>query len=1261
MGLSKKHITAGLYGLLAGIAIAFLVFEWKNMNSNLDEIASEANAISAVEESFNQLSTYIFDFSSNSTEFANLIEQQFQNSEDQISQVSGSNQFWGFTVFQEGTPVLWDGFTSTTILDSLEAINSNIKLERRRTGNVQFLESTIPVLIDHDSDTTYLQVVTRALIEQKNESDIGKNFNFTPEEAFNSKSSYPVRIAFSRVENDSVIHSREFESISGDFIATVYGSTSDSESFQKSERQKISTYRSYFITAIVVMFSILILWLTTSLHPYLRLFIHLGIFSTLYFFEQSTIQHQQLAIFIQDLGPIIFSALLYSSLFIAVKGRIASLSDAPSSEHFILSFLSGLSTSIWIMFLLILVDESIGEAQINVFNQILTSSNISTIWLFFVSGTLATVLMLSNRIFLLLSHQKGKLNFSLFSTILIGATVPLIISFFLKMEIDVSNSILGAALFISLIICLSTFIQAKFSLLRFEVSLLRAFLIINTVAGLAVTSVIYSSFSNHLYSQLELKTNEFLEDNEDQIEAVISDLLFEAYGEVRSISLYSVSNFEQIIEGLIKDEWLKYSFSVQLIDNRGGPLAAYNTNLSVPQWTTDYRVDELIIPYEEEQIRRDNIRPILRERPINTVNAEYSYFMRGWIPVYQSRRSDNITGWILATLYKEIPELNRPFRSVVNATIQSPEETAFSLTEYRDLLPARSTVSGTLSSLPDYGVIPQRVSASLSTDSLFLNEATIQGVNLKEQFTLTEDGNIVRAAHQAISNTQVLYVFLRIYFTVAIPFILMLLLIFSSKKWLHFSESRRIRDRLMDRFIIASIVCLFLLIGATSFILENQNRDDVEESLREQLKTLTDTIREASESEQSSNDYLENLTSVLGVDASLFKNGRLINSTTPPIYNQHLVSSVVPWDVFQNITTEGSQLAIDILNIDGQELMVGYQPWLDENNQIAGIAAIPTFLKTPDFYNGLLTTTSYLLAFYSLIFGILVISIGVIATRITSPLETLEKGLAKISAGNLDTRIEVLSNDEIGLLTVAYNTMASRLKTLQDELAQTEREAAWKEMAQQVAHEIKNPLTPMKLNLQHLERQLNQTNDELSVDRPRVAAITKSMIEQIEALNKIASDFSKFARPSKQSFEEVKINELVQSVAALYQEDDSRISLNFDSREFIIPGVQDELRRVLVNLIKNAQEAIPEDGFIKISTQWNKTNKCVEIRIQDNGEGISEEEAKQIFMPNFSTKTSGTGLGLAITKKIIEEHSGTITFESSKGKGTTFIIDLPLK
>ena len=144
------------------------------------------------------------------------------------------------------------------------------------------------------------------------------------------------------------------------------------------------------------------------------------------------------------------------------------------------------------------------------------------------------------------------------------------------------------------------------------------------------------------------------------------------------------------------------------------------------------------------------------------------------------------------------------------------------------------------------------------------------------------------------------------------------------------------------------------------------------------------------------------------------------------------------------------------------------------------------------------------------------------------------------------------------------------------------------------------------------------------------------MIEQIEALNKIASDFSKFVQPTSQKCEEIKVNELIHSVVMMYEEDHLNLSSKFDTREFLIIWVSDELKRVFVNLIKNAKEAISEEGSILLTAVWNKTYKSLDIKTIDDGVGISKEDSEHIFLPNFSTKTYGTGLGLAITKKLLK-------------------------
>jgi|GEM_PF-3175867 len=275
------------------------------------------------------------------------------------------------------------------------------------------------------------------------------------------------------------------------------------------------------------------------------------------------------------------------------------------------------------------------------------------------------------------------------------------------------------------------------------------------------------------------------------------------------------------------------------------------------------------------------------------------------------------------------------------------------------------------------------------------------------------------------------------------------------------------------------------------------------------------------------------------------------------------------------------------------------------------------------------------------------------------PIQQFRTGLTRIATGRFDTLIPVSSRDEIGDLANAYNLMVFRLKDLQDELADKERQTAWAEMARQVAHEIKNPLTPMKLSVQHLDQQVRYGQKSPDEIREMIARISDTLIREIESLNNIANDFSKFARPIMEEFEATDVNEVIRSILTLYQHD-HRLYLwsDLDPRGLTVFAAPDELKRVMLNLVKNALEAIPAGGVVVIRTARFSGSAWIEVI--DNGEGIPDALKSRIFIPNFSTKSAGTGLGLAICRKVVKAHKGDITFSSTPGMGTTFTIRLPL-
>ncbi|HZK69869.1 MAG TPA: ATP-binding protein, partial [Paludibacter sp.] len=249
-------------------------------------------------------------------------------------------------------------------------------------------------------------------------------------------------------------------------------------------------------------------------------------------------------------------------------------------------------------------------------------------------------------------------------------------------------------------------------------------------------------------------------------------------------------------------------------------------------------------------------------------------------------------------------------------------------------------------------------------------------------------------------------------------------------------------------------------------------------------------------------------------------------------------------------------------------------------------------------------------------------------------------------------------NDEIGQLVVQYNRTVDELEQSAKLLAQSERETAWKSMARQVAHEINNPLTPMKLTIQQLQR-TKKMNDERFDDY--FAKSTVMLIEQIDNLSRIAGTFSNFARMPEANFERVDIAAKISSVVQLFANNYEHVNIEYQGSEqgVFVYADPEQLVQVFNNLLKNAIQAIPSERDGNIQTRLIQTDRSIQIEVTDNGMGIAGDAHDKLFVPNFTTKTTGMGLGLAIAKNIIELSNGTITFDSKVNLGTTFTVTLP--
>lgn len=399
------------------------------------------------------------------------------------------------------------------------------------------------------------------------------------------------------------------------------------------------------------------------------------------------------------------------------------------------------------------------------------------------------------------------------------------------------------------------------------------------------------------------------------------------------------------------------------------------------------------------------------------------------------------------------------------------------------------------------------------------------------------------------------------------------------------------------------------------------------------------------------------LATIHNLEINVFNaNGQMLVSARPDSLHHDYSNKTVPPSAFEELQlvnrivipeTEGNRNYLsdytNLKNAKGERIAILNIPYLqdDESNR----KDLREFLS------------SIGLVYVFLLIGALIITI-ILSNSITSNLQILTRRIQSIDLTNDNDRIEWQGDNELGMLVNAYNEMLQKLEENKTLLAKKERESAWREMARQVAHEIKNPLTPIKLSIQHLEATADFQSEAWT---HKFKKTMQMIIEQIEALDKIASEFSEFAKIPDAANQEVNLQQAIRSVALLFEDENTEIDVNLAEERLIVQGDKERIGRVLNNLVKNAKQALHNTPEPWLKIDLVKQEEFAILTVTDNGSGIPEDIKPKIFQPNFTTKSSGTGLGLAICKQIIEQANGEIWFESLSGSHTTFFIKLPLK
>lgn len=495
-------------------------------------------------------------------------------------------------------------------------------------------------------------------------------------------------------------------------------------------------------------------------------------------------------------------------------------------------------------------------------------------------------------------------------------------------------------------------------------------------------------------------------------------------------------------------------------------------------------------------------------------------------------------------------------------------------------------------------------------------------------------------------------------------------------------NNRRITLQGRIEISVVSIVILsFVSIGALSALFINEtNNNKIEDTLKEKTHSIlieienklshTDKIDPAMQ--QYVSGILLNLSNVFFTDINLYDlNGKLISTSRQKIYSEGLLAENIEPSAFNKMKYDKSSLFLQKEFIGKMKYYSSYTPLRNFHNQTLGYVNLPYFSRETDYRNEISAFLTTFINVYIIIATISLIIILLISGYITRPLKLLQEKIANIRFGKTNEKIDWAKEDELGELINEYNRMIDKIELSAEILAKTEREEAWREMAKQVAHEIKNPLTPMKLSVQHLLRVCQGDPEELKL---KIEKISATLIEQIDLLSDIASEFSDFARMTQTTLEKTDLKNVITSAVKLYENQQGiKIIFNPSEIDYFVYADSKQLIRVFSNLIKNAVQAIEE----KINTQVSDKNDIVPsigkidieiypgidyylIKIADNGLGISQDDISKIFTINFTTKTAGSGLGLALSKNIIEASGGKIWFETQLNIGSAFYISLPV-
>jgi signal transduction histidine kinase len=484
-----------------------------------------------------------------------------------------------------------------------------------------------------------------------------------------------------------------------------------------------------------------------------------------------------------------------------------------------------------------------------------------------------------------------------------------------------------------------------------------------------------------------------------------------------------------------------------------------------------------------------------------------------------------------------------------------------------------------------------------------------------------------------------------------------------------------IRSQVHSTVIFISILS-FLIIGIAtiSFFISRYNRNNVDKlsrtagiMVKEMQKqaaafgTFDDVVRiYDSVSNSNLQDLIDEVADIHDVDVNVYDTvGNLYVSSESEVYKKGLLSTKMHPEAYYHLNRLRQVQYVQEETLSSlQYLSIYATVRRKDDGTVLAYLNIPYFLSQIDInqeISNFLVTIINLNAFIFLLAGIIALFI---TNKITRSFSIIGDKMKEIQLGKMNEEIIWNRNDEIGELVLQYNKMVNQLEQSAAALAKSEREGAWREMARQVAHEIKNPLTPMKLSIQYLQKAIHKNQPNV---KELTTSVANTLVEQIDHLSKIAADFARFANIGTTQLETFDLHQVLQNLKDLYSSN-PKIELKWKKLEekIILRADKTHMNRLFTNLLTNSIDACTNESVCKIEIIEERSRNEIIVQIRDNGEGIPEEMQSKIFTPNFTTKSSGTGLGLAMCKSIVEQTGGEIWFKTAPGKGSSFFVQLPV-